>query len=74
VRVIIDRFEGDYALVEMEDGLVAPMSAQLLPGAREGDVVEIRIDREETARRRQQIEELRLKLTQGRKDPGKEKR
>ncbi|NLY91593.1 MAG: DUF3006 domain-containing protein [Firmicutes bacterium] len=62
MRVIIDRFEGEFALVELENGSVVPMSAQLLPGAREGDVVEIKIDRAETARRRQLIEELRQKV------------
>lgn len=60
--VIIDRFEGEYALVELEDGSVLPVPAQLFPGAREGDVVEIRIDRAETARRRRLIEELRQKV------------
>ncbi|NLY91613.1 MAG: DUF3006 domain-containing protein, partial [Firmicutes bacterium] len=39
MRVIIDRFEGDYALVELENGSVVPMLVLLLPGAREGDVI-----------------------------------
>lgn len=71
MRVIIDRFEGDYALVELENGSVVPMLVQLLPGAREGDVIEIRIDRAETARRQQLIAELKKKVTQRGDDPGK---
>ena len=45
MRVIIDRFEGEYAVVELEDGSMAYLAAKLLPGAREGDVVLIKIGR-----------------------------
>ena len=65
MRVIIDRFEQDYAVVELEDGSMAHMAVKLLPGACEGDVVEIKVDREETARRKKLIQELRKKVVQG---------
>jgi len=70
VRVIIDRFEGEYALVEMEDGSMVPVTARLFPGAREGDVIEIRIDRAETARRRQLIAELKQKIARREEERG----
>lgn len=66
MRVIIDRFEADYAVVELEDGSMAHMAVKLLPGAREGDVVEIKVDREETARRKELILELRKRASQER--------
>ena len=61
MRVIIDRFEGDYAIVELEDGSFAQLSVKFLPGAEEGDVVEIKVDREETVRRKKLIRELQEK-------------
>jgi len=65
MRVIIDRFEEEYAVVELEDGSMAYLPAKLLPGAREGDVVEIKVDQAETARRKRLIQELRKKAVQG---------
>lgn len=57
---IIDRFEGDWAILEV-DRVTFNIPKVLLPeGAREGDVVEIDISINEkaTARRRQRISEL----------------
>ena len=53
MKVIIDRFEERYAIVELEDRTIVELSRQLIPhGAKEGDVIEILIDREETEKRR----------------------
>jgi hypothetical protein len=60
VLFIIDRFEGDWAILEV-DRVTFNIPKVLLPeGAREGDVVEIDISINEkaTARRRQRISEL----------------
>lgn len=56
-KVIIDRFEGDFAIVELE-GTMLELPRVLLPEAKEGDVVLITLDREQTARRKQSINEL----------------
>ena len=69
MRVIIDRFEQDFAVVELEDGSFALMAVNLLPGAGEGDVVEIKVDRGETERRKNLIQELRKKVAKA-KDGG----
>lgn len=59
MKVIIDRLEGDIAVVELEDNSIVDMSNLLLPkGAKEGDVIEIRIDNEETKARKKRNEEL----------------
>jgi len=55
MKVIIDRFEGDYALVEVEENKVVKIPRILLPNANEGDVINIFIDKEETLRRREEI-------------------
>lgn len=39
MRVIIDRFEGDFAVVEVEEGVTVNMPRILVPDANEGDTV-----------------------------------
>lgn len=59
MRVIIDRFEEDKAIVELENGEMQHLSVKLLPAmAAEGDVLTIEIDEEETERRKNRLNEL----------------
>lgn len=65
--LIIDRFEGEWAVLEW-DGRTFNFPRALIPrGAREGHVlkVSVEIDRAETERRRQRIKELEDRLFQG---------
>ncbi len=58
---IIDRFEGDWAVVEWEDGITFNFPRALLPeDAVSGDVLtlSVSVDREETERRRARIRRL----------------
>lgn len=61
---IIDRFEGDWAVVELEDGSFVDIAiSNLAPDASEGDVVLIEGDRtillhEETQARKRHIDKL----------------
>ena len=50
-RIIIDRFEGDMACVEAENGKIYNIPLILLPNTREGDVIDITVNREETQKR-----------------------
>ena len=56
MKVIIDRFEGEYAIVEIELGNFVNIPKILLPNAKEGDVVKIEIDKNETELQRKKIE------------------
>ena len=58
MQVIIDRFEGDFAVVEIDEGNFTKMPRLLLPGAKEGDVVNIIIDDNETNLRKRKINAL----------------
>ena len=59
MRVIIDRFEGEQAVVEIAEGMFCDLPRRLLPEeAREGDVIQITIDRAATEERRQQLTRL----------------
>lgn len=58
MKVIIDRFEGEFAVVEIELGKYVDIPKILLPNAKEGDVVKIEIDKEETEGRKKHIQKL----------------
>jgi hypothetical protein len=59
--LIIDRFEGDFAVVEYKEDHTFNLPRSLLPpGAKEGDVLQLTltIDDESTASRKRRIETL----------------
>ncbi len=58
MKVIIDRFEGDFAVVELPSGATCDVPRALFPGAREGDAVSILVDEGETNRRKEKIAKL----------------
>ena len=64
MKVSIDRFEGQYAICELEDGSTMEIEKDHLPqDAREGDILtinddEITIDVEETESRKAKIAKL----------------
>ena len=56
MKVIIDRIEGNYAVVELKDGNVVDMSIKLLPkGAVEGSIIEITLKKEESKIKKEKI-------------------
>lgn len=64
----IDRFEGQWALLESDDAAIQRVDrAQLPPQARESDVLRLEngvyiVDAEETARRREAVRRLQQRL------------
>ena len=58
MQVVIDRFEGNFAVVELPDGSMAQLSKALVPKAREGDVINIEIDAAAREKRESAVEEL----------------
>lgn len=64
MEVIVDRFEGDQLIVELEPGKFTTLSRLLAPEAQEGDVIRITIDPEATAARRRRVSRLMDKLFQ----------
>lgn len=58
MKVILDRFEGDYAILELDVGEVVSVPKVLVKDAVEGDVIKISIDKDETSKRKKKIEEL----------------
>lgn len=58
MKVIVDRFEGGFAVVELPDRTCADMPRILIPGAKEGDVISIEIDEDTTKIRKTKIDKL----------------
>ncbi|MCX7904631.1 MAG: DUF3006 domain-containing protein [Caloramator sp.] len=59
MKGVIDRFEGDFAIIVFDDGKVENINRQLIPKeAREGDVIVFSdttyIDKEETLKRKKE--------------------
>ena len=71
--MIIDRFEGDYAVMETEEGMLNIHRAHLPSSAREGDVVNYSnggysVDREATEDLRNAVRDKLHKLLTGEND------
>lgn len=64
LKLVIDRFEGDYAVCEKEDRIMIDIEKSKLPSyAKEGDVIVLidgkySIDLEETNKRKKEIKKL----------------
>lgn len=63
MKWIIDRFEGDVAVIEYDNGNHFNLPRASLPeSAKEGDVIALTIDADETEARRNRISGLRKRL------------
>jgi hypothetical protein len=58
MKVTIDRFEGDFAVVELPDQTMINVPKCLFPSAVESDVIDINVDKSETIERKKRISEL----------------
>lgn len=58
MKFTIDRIEEELAVVELEDGNMVNIPKIILPlEAKEGDIISVSIDKEETEERKERIEE-----------------
>ena len=63
MRVIVDRFEGNIAVVELEDGSVIDCPKAILPpNAKEGSIINITVDENATNEKLQRVTERMNKL------------
>ena len=59
MTIVIDRFEGDFAVAELPDGGFAKLPRALVPAdAGEGSVLRIETDAAETEKRRREAQDL----------------
>ena len=60
MRAVIDRFEGDFAVIELDDGGFSNLPKELVPGAKEGDIVIIKVESGESETQKRQTRLRRL--------------
>ncbi len=63
MKGIVDRIEGDYLVIELENMQMIDICVSRVPDAKEGDVLVIKkghitVDREETKKREEKIKKL----------------
>ena len=59
MKYIIDRFEGDFAIVELSDKTFVNIpKAAIPPEAKEGAVIDVTVDKDSTAARTEKINSL----------------
>jgi len=56
--LIIDRFEGDYALIETDKGMINVPRSALPKAAKEGDCLRLVIDTDDTTARKKRIDDM----------------
>ncbi len=74
MKAVIDRIEEGIAVIEFDDGYQLELPAKYIDGAREGLVVEMRIDEPETGKRRADIAKLQKDLLAGKHLKNKKKK
>ena len=55
MQVIVDRFEGEDVVVEIKEGFFGRISKSLIPDSKEGDVIDIIINRGETKKEKKEL-------------------
>ncbi len=55
MRVVIDRIEDGIATVELENGKIVNVPSELFDGCKEGDIVYITPNTEETEKKKQEV-------------------
>lgn len=68
MKVIIDKFENGYAVVELPNKKFVDVPKELFPGAKESDIIEIKILTDETAKRKTDIMSRFKKLQDNKED------
>ena len=59
MKYTIDRFEGQFAVVELEDKSFTDVPRKAIPPeAREGDIITICVDKDETEKRRREVRKM----------------
>lgn len=62
MKIIIDRFEEDYAVCELSNGKMINIPSEVLREFNQGDVIDIKKNEEETEKRNNEVSSLLDKL------------
>ena len=62
MRIVIDRFEGDFAVCEVDEGKFINLPKELFPDANEGDIVLIQVLKDESKEKKKKLDNRLKKL------------
>ena len=62
MEAIVDRIEGDYLVLELENKKMVNIPKNILPNAVEGDIIDININYQKRVKREEEVEKLKNKL------------
>ena len=62
MKMVVDKIEEGIATVELENGEILNVSSKFIDGAKEGDIVEVTVNKKETIKRKKKIEDFVNKL------------
>lgn len=60
MKAVIDRFEGDFAVIELDSGGFSNLPRELVPNAKESDIVTIEVESGKTETEKRQARLRRL--------------
>ena len=58
MTITIDRIEGNYLIVELENGKIINLPKELIPNAKENDIYTINLNKDEMKKRKNNINNL----------------
>ena len=58
MQLMVDRIENEYLVVELENGNIVDIPREVVPDAKEGDIIDIFINKEETKNRKEEVRKL----------------
>lgn len=65
MQLIVDRIEGEFLIVENELGKIIQVPKDLIPNAKENDIINIEIDHKRTENRKKEIKDLMNQIFEG---------
>lgn len=58
MQIIVDRIEDEYLVVELENGSMLDIPKELVPDAKEGDIIDIYVNEQATNERKKEVKNL----------------
>lgn len=62
MKLTVDRIEGEFAVLEKDIGQFVQIPVELIPDAREGDIIDISVCKDDDGLRKKRIKDLHDKL------------
>lgn len=58
MQLVVDRIEDEYLVVELEDGTIIDIPKEIVPNAKEGDIIDIYVNEEQTKKRKEEVKKI----------------